>query len=238
VDNTWIFLLVGLAAIAFFIYQWYANAQRRQELLAWGLARGLTFDPSERDGFDSQFAAFECLQKGENQYAHNILEGDWHGRKILAFDYHYETESHDSKGGTTHESHEFSAVILFSPTPLEPLAIRPEGFFDKVTEFFGKEDINFESAEFSRKFYVTAPDKKWAYDVLHQRTMEFLLGSPVFNIQFTWNCAIAYDDSTFDSKDFQAAAEVLQGILDRLPDYLVQQQKQNYFNGNKEKSHG
>jgi hypothetical protein len=66
--------------------------------------------------------------------------------------------------------------------------------------------------------------------------MEFLLTAPVFNLQFAWNCAVAYRDKTFNTKDFQAAAEVLREILDRLPEYLKKQQKENYFpdkNGDK-----
>jgi hypothetical protein len=229
-------VLVGLAVIAFMIYKWHADSQRRLEILRWTQSKGLSFDPSQRGGLDNQFSTFECLKKGENRYAKNLIEGDWQGRKLLAFDYHYEIEHHGSKGETHHESHDFSAVILFSPTPLEPRFIRPEGFFDKITEFLGMDDIDFESAEFSRKFYVTAPDKKWAYDVLHQRTMEFLLAAPVFTLQFAWNCVIAYRDTTFDPKEFEAAVEVIKGILDRLPEYVTKQQKDNYFsntNGDK-----
>ena len=37
------------------------------------------------------------------------------------------------------------------------------------------DDIDFESDEFSRKFYVQSSDRKFAYDVLHPRMMEFLL---------------------------------------------------------------
>ncbi len=231
-----VFLLLGLAAIAFLIYKWYVTSQRNLEILRWAQTKDLKFDPFKKLGLDSRFSSFEFLQKGEDRYAQNLLEGNWRGRKFLGFDYHYEIEHHSSKGGTYHESHEFSAVILFSDVPLEPLFIRPEGFFDKVTEFFGMDDIDFESAEFSRKFYVTAPDKKWAYDVLHQRTMEFLLSSPVFNIQFAWNCAVAYRNTTFSASEFEAAAEVLNGILDWLPEYLVRQQKEHYFsdkNGDK-----
>ena len=37
----------------------------------------------------------------------------------------------------------------------------------------------FESAEFSRRFHVSSPDKRFAYDVIDPRMMEFLLrGDP------------------------------------------------------------
>jgi len=119
------------------------------------------------------------------------MEGTWSDRHLLAFDYHYETHSTDSKGHRRTNHHHFSAVILASALPLKPLFIRAEGFFDKLTEFVGFDDIDFESAEFSRKFYVKAKDRRWAYDVIHARTMEFLLSMPRFTIQFDRNNVIA-----------------------------------------------
>jgi hypothetical protein len=221
--------LIALIAIGFAIYSWYAASQRRIALLNWARTAGLTFSPENRYGLNSRYPNFECLRQGDNQYAYNIMEGDFGGRGFLAFDYHYETYSSSSKGERETHHHYFSAVILKSDVPLKALFIRPENLLDKITAFVGFDDIDFESAEFSRKFYVKAPDKKWAYDVLHQRAMEFLLAQPVFTIQFDWNCAMAWRNGTFGVADFPAAAEVLRGLLDRLPAYLVQQQRQEFL---------
>ena len=56
--------------------------------------------------------------------------------------------------------------------PRHPLE---EFFGPPFGEFFGHDDIDFESAEFSRNFYVKSSDRKWAFDILHARAMEFLL---------------------------------------------------------------
>ena len=112
-----------------------------------------------------------------------------------------------------------------SPILLEPLFIRPENFFDKLTEFIGFNDIDFESAEFSKKFYVKSPDKKWAYDIIHPRMMEFLLASPMFSIQFDLLSVIVYRDNTFSPADFDAAADLVNGIFERIPDYVIQNQR-------------
>jgi hypothetical protein len=143
------------------------------------------------------------------------------GRSIAAFDYHYETHSTDSKGNRETENHSFSAVVIDSGLPLKPLLIRHEGLFDKVTAFLGMEDINFESAEFSRKFFVKSPDRKWAYDVLPARTLQLLLDSPVFKIEFVDSQVMAHRESTFSVADFDAAAVLVSGILDGFPEYLV-----------------
>ncbi len=214
-----LFVVIGVFVVAAIIYSFYAASKRRQALTAWARAHGMTFDPSKDRSMDDRFGEFDCLRRGHSRYSHNHITGQWNGREFLGFDYHYETGS-----GKNHSTHRFSAVILASNIPLKPLFIRPEHFFDKVTEFFGYDDIDFESAEFSRKFYVKSPDKKWAYDVIHQRTMDYLLSAPRFTVKFDRRHVIVYRSSTYKSEDFAAAAELVEGILERLPEYVIRQQ--------------
>jgi len=221
-----IIVLVVLLVIGLIVYGWYAAEQRKKLLHTWARTHGLRFDPEKRYGLDDRFGEFDCLSEGRNRHAFNVSEGDWRGREILAFDYHYETQSTNSKGRTSTTNHYFSAVILFCDVPLKPLFIRPEGFFDKITQFFGYDDIDFESAEFSRKFYVKSPDKRWAYDVIHQGVMELLLDGPVFTMKFGPNCAVAYRSSTFKPQEFASAAELIRGVFDRFPEYLIRQQRE------------
>jgi hypothetical protein len=223
--NWWIVALFVAAFAALAAWQYYAAKKRRQALKSWASSHGLSFNPTRDYTLDERFP-FGCLKQGHRRYAYNRLHGSWRGRELIAFDYHYETYSYDSKGRRRTHHHHFSAVILKSQVPLKPLFIRPEGLFDKITEFLGFDDIDFESIEFSREFYVKAPDKRWAYDVLHPRAMEFLLNSPRFSIQFDGDWAIAYRSSRFSPEEFGEAAEVLYGIFERLPRYLKEQQRQ------------
>lgn len=220
----WIFVLFIALIVVIAILSAQARAKRRKELSEWGAAHGLTFTPDSNYGWDARFPAFRCLRQGDNRYAYNILFGRWGERSFIGFDYHYETHSTDSKGHRQTHHHHFSAVILEAGIPLQPLEIRPEGFFDRIGAFFGFEDINFESAEFSRKFHVTAPDRRWAYDVLHVRSIEYLMAAPVFSIAFDDARVIAHRSATFRPDEFGQAADVIAGLLDRLPDYLVRQQ--------------
>jgi hypothetical protein len=217
--------IVAAIAAAVFV-GWYAAAKRRQALAAWAAAKGLAFADQRVCGLDDRYPDFHALRRGSNRYAYNVLSGAWQGRAFLGFDYHYETQSTNSKGQRQTQDHYFSAAILASPVPLKPLLIRPEGLLDKVSEFFGMDDIDFESAEFSRKFFVKAPDRKWAYDVIHARAMEALLARPAFTIEFGPAAAIAARDRVFSTDDFDQAAQVLAGLLDGLPGYVVQQQRE------------
>ena len=214
----WVLVIaVGAAVIA--LAAWF-SAKRRKTLAAWASGKGLAFRPGRDSGFDEHYRAFGCLRRGYSRYAHNIAEGDWNGRHVTAFDYRYVTGA-----GKNRRTHHFSATILRSNVTLKPLRIRSENVLDRVTEFFGLDDIDFESAEFSREFHVKSPDKKWAYDVLHQRTMEFLLPMPRFSIEFDDRHVIAWRNRRFNAETFESAIAVVEGVLDRLPDYVVRQQK-------------
>ncbi len=128
-----------------------------------------------------------------------------------------------SQGGST--------VVLYTDISLKPLSIRHEGLGDKVADSLNAkdyDDVKFESTEFNSQFHVKSPDLKWAYDVLSQATMEFLLKSPRFHLDFYGNTIIAYRDGVGFCKiaDFEDAIKVTTGILDRLPASLIQELKE------------
>ncbi len=220
-----IVIVVVAVIIAVAVLGHLAAKKRREAMAKWARGRGFAFDAGKDHGMDGRFGRFSCLQQGSRRYAYNTCSGRVGERELVAFDYHYETYSTDSKGRRQTHHHYFSAVIVNARLPLKPLFIRPEGFFDKVTEFLGYDDIDFESSEFSRRFYVKSPDKKWAFDVIHQATMEFLLHAPTFTLDFQAPHVIAYRSKKFDVEEFDSALGVVEGILERLPEYLLRELK-------------
>ena len=222
------FILIIIAVIALIIAGVIVKHKkaegRRKELAGWAFSKGLNFSPGRDGSIDNRYS-FKCLQRGSNRYGYNIIEGNLGNRPVCAFDYHYETHHTDSKGNRQTSHHYFSAVIVDSGLPLKPLFIREERLFDKLADFVGFNDIDFESAEFSKKFYVKSPDKKWAYDVLHQATMEFMLQSLQYDIEFLGRHVIAYRNKTFKAGYFEEALILVNGILDRLPESLIQELK-------------
>ena len=171
---------------------------------------------------------FDCLQNGDYCYSYNVTEGTSGNRPFRAFDYCYRCESDSSERGSfllvlwlmgrDRTDHHFSAVVIEAGIPLKPLSIRPEGFFNKIAEFVGLEDIDFESAEFSQRFRVRSPDRRWAYDVVHQKTMELMLAHPGFLVDFCGSQVMAYyHDRVFSLGDFESALKVVTGIVDYPP---------------------
>ncbi len=213
-------ILVILIVAAVVGVSFYFTAQRRRDLASWAAHAGFAFSAAADRTYGNAYPDFQCLHRGHSRYAYNIARGTWHGRPLEAFDFRYVTGH-----GKDRTVHTFSAIIVTSQVPLKPLRIRPESAFDKVTEFFGADDIDFESDEFSRRFFVKSPDKKWAYDVLHQRTMQFLLDSPKFHVEFDTRSVICWRNRRFNLETRESAIGVVEGILDRLPGYVVHEQQ-------------
>jgi len=223
-----VLIVIAVIAVAIGAAVWNSRMKdkRRQELAGWAQANGLKFLPDKDHSVWMRYQPFKCLQRGEDRYAYNIMLGTSGTRVMSAFDYHYETHSTNSKGQRQTHHHYLSALVVDAGLPLKPLFIRPEGLLDKVTEFVGIDDIDFESAEFSQKFFVKSPDRRWAYDVLHQKTMELMLAYPRFHIDFQGSQVMAYyDNKTFTLGEFGSALKVVTGILDYLPESVVRELK-------------
>ena len=201
-----------------------AKDRREKELREWARTNGFTYSATEvLMRFRCQ--PFQCLQKGDYCNSFNVIEGTSGNRPLRAFDYHYYSETEPGRGK---DHHYFSAVVIEAGIPLLPLAIRPRGLLDEVTEFIGFEEIGFESAEFSQKFVVKSPDRRWAYDVVHQKTMELMLAYPHFLIDFQGSQIMAYyHDRMFQLGEFESALKVVTGIVDGLPESAVRDLKES-----------
>ena len=226
-----VFVILVIAAVATIVWlaireQGCLRDRRRQELAGWAQANGLKFLPENDYSIGYRYRPFKCLQQGKNRYGCNIMVGTSGQRVMCGFDYHADTNAASINALHPARADHFSAVVVNAGFPLKPLSIRPQGFFDRVTEFVGFDGIEFESAEFSRRFAVSSPDRRWAYDVLHQKTMEMMLEYPRFRIDFQGTQVAAYSGhADFSPGEFQSALNLVSGILDNLPESVVRDLK-------------
>lgn len=206
-------------AIIVAVFNHKKEKERREKLREFASSRNLYFQEARVHGFEQDYPEFDFLQQGSGRYAYNILSGESSGYGVTGFDYHFQTTSTDSKGRTTTHHHHFSTIIITSDFRLKPLAIRPEGLFDKVTAAFGWDDIDFESAEFSRKFHVKAEDRRWAYDALPQSTMEYLLESPQYELHMDYRHLAVRGKGRFEPWEFRKALEIGETMLNGIPEF-------------------
>ena len=215
-----ILIIVVVVAIAgAIVYGQVMVARRREAMSALASQLGLQFKEDDDHDLAENLSFLRGLDEGSNRYVYNRLEGSYRGHHVQAFDFHYETYSHSKHGRqTTH--HHFSVVTLRLPRSVPEVLIAPEGIFSKIAQAFGYDDIDFESAEFSRAFCVRSPDKKFAYDVCHPQMMEYLLARRELAIEFENNLLALAFGAQLEPPEIETWLNEAVEIRRLMPDYL------------------
>lgn len=167
-------VIILIAAI--FAISYWSDKKRREAMQAVARQLGFDFSPDKDRILAGQYGFLDHLDDGRNRYAFNVMSGAaGDGASVKIFDYHYETQSRNSKGHTTTHHHYRSIFTITLPKNFPELNIEPEGFFSKIGQSLGFDDIDFESVEFSKRFEVRSRDKKFAYDFCNALMIYFLL---------------------------------------------------------------
>ena len=203
-----VFLIVIVAATI-------AAHKRREAFRALAAGLGLRYEPSRRRDLARQYKFLDKLRRGHNRYAYNILSGSYKEHELILFDYHYQTGS-----GKNTQHHHFSFFILHLPFVFPELVIGPEHIFSKIAQSFGYDDIDFESHEFSRKFCVRSPDKKFAYDVCNARMIEYLLSNCNFSIEIESNVMAISFNRRLAPDQIEPNLNRLLEVRSLMPEYL------------------
>lgn len=221
--------LILIAAGAYHSHQQKKKRTEALRLLAAGL--GWQFFPEKDYSHDEQYTHYEIFRQGDSRFAYNTLVGSvivggkpW---PVKMGDFHYQTTTRHNKKTTTH-THLFSYLILELPYVRVPdLLIRREGMFDAIKNLFGFDDIDFESAEFSRRFFVKSPDKRFAYDVIHPGMMEFLLRSdpPTIDAE-NGRCCLSDGQRIWTPEQCHATIAWAQQFFELWPSHVVSQLEQ------------
>ena len=209
-----IFGMVALIAVVLVIGYIY-NKKRREAMAALAMRLGLHFNPRKRRDLARRYRFLDKLRRGSNRYAYNLLSGNYQGHDVMIFDYHYQVNS----GKNTHH-YNFSFFILGLPATFPELVIDKEGFFSKVAQALGYDDIDFESHEFSRKFRVRSPNKKFAYDVCNGQMIEYLLSNSDLSIEIEGEVMAISFNSRLSPEYIEPNLNRLIRVRSLMPEYL------------------
>ena len=215
-----IFVLFVLLIIGGAIYAAIAARKRREELSELATRLGLDFRPDDDYELAERFGFLDKLAQGSNRYAFNVMSGNYRQNPVLVFDYHYETHSTDSKGRRQTHHHYFSFFILLLPVSFPELKVTREGLLSKFAQALGYDDIDFESAEFSRTFCVRSKDRKFAYDVCNAQMMEYLLANRDLSLEIEGSALALAFGTRLSAPEIEGNLQRLLEIRLRLPDYL------------------
>ena len=215
------FLLFGLVALVgggFAYLGWLQAKKRRELLMQFAAGQGWTWVPRD-DQFAQRFDGAP-FGTGDHRKALNVLQGQWRGRPMVAFDYSYETHSTDSQGHRSTTTHRYAVCALALDAWVPRVEVVPEGFLGRIGTALGAQDVELESEDFNRRYRVRAADPKLAYDVLPPRTMEALLARPALHLRLSGADAVCWEDGSHSPAELLARLDALAVLLDGIPSFV------------------
>jgi hypothetical protein len=220
-----IFAAVVALVIIAIVYSVKAARKRREALQQFANENGFRFDPADDRALPGTLAEFGTFNRGSDRRAYNTLSGDLSVDSrpvaIRIGDYRFTTESGSGKDRqqTTHRLSYLHARLAFACTAT--LTVRRENFFDKIGGAIGFEDINFESAEFSRKFHVKSDDKKFTYDLFDPRMIEWYLPSNPPTLEIIGRDLLLTMGGVWTPEDMCKQLEWAKAFIEHWPAHIV-----------------
>lgn len=191
-----------------------ARRRRRDRVRAWAEAAGHTFR-EEDDGLEHRFRGFEPFGKGTSRRVRHVVTGHRGGHRFLAFQY-----EHTTGGGKDRKRHVHTVCVLRTPVSSPGLSLRRERLHHRVLDTLGGEDIDFESDAFSRLYWVKGTDRRFAYDVLHPRMMEYLMPHAGYVWQWRGGDLMLHVAGPIEPERVEAMVDVCGGMVALLPRHL------------------
>ena len=212
--------LIIAAVIGLIWLHFYLRKIRRQKLAAVARELGLTYYPGGSCNLEDRYGFFELFQRGDSHHSYDLIAGYRNGIEVMLFDFSYMTGS-----GKNRTRHARTVTVIELPTDryFPYVIIRPEGFFDKVASAIGFNDIDFESVEFSKKFFVKGKDRRFAYDLVHTGMMEYLLTQGSVCIEVANTAMLVHHDKRLSPDRWTELYWRADGFLNRIPRRLFSQ---------------
>lgn len=215
-ESYWVFIFIALIVVVGFVIAHLAAEKRRKDLAELAERAGLFFS-AYTDDVHSIYYGFTPFGSGSGRRSTNLLHGQRGEVRWQIFDYRYTTGS-----GKNRKTHHYGIAAAHVPLRLKRLAIRPEGWFDKIASMVGFDDINFESEEFSRQYHVSCSVRKFAYDLIHPQMIEFLLTCQRRHWQMEGDVVLLHKSGRFSAYELEEVLTMVEGFVQRIPPYVRQ----------------
>jgi len=153
----------------------HLKRKRRAELAAFAAQQGLQYSPGDPVGLVDP--SFPLFQMGDGRGCENVLWGSWRGLPLAEGDYWYYTR--DSRGGRTYHHYSVVVVTLEHDVFVPYVSITRQSLLTSIGDHLGLEGISFESEAFNRMFTVRAEEREFAFKLIDEQMMQWLLSTEV-----------------------------------------------------------
>lgn len=225
-------VLLVLAVIVLVIWQVQLHAERerkrRADLAEFARQNGMDFSQDDRWNLGARYQGVADIGRGHNRYALDVLMRG--GESPLAvFRYHFktwETRTVTRNGRTRTERYEKTHwrqyLVLETGSAFPHFTLRPEGLFDKLAGFVGFDDIDFESEQFSKRYFCKSENKEFAYAIVHPPMMEYLMDLGLAVELHNRRLIMDLGGAKFDVDRVHRAMAGMTGFINRIPDFVWQ----------------
>ena len=130
--------------------------KRREAYEQHCLIRGFKFEVERPEGERRFRDFFEPFNQGRSRRWGYTISGERHGAPFTAFEYRWVTG-----GGKSSQTHHIGGMVWeLDDAVLTTFALTPEGWFSRLGQVFGMQDIDFDDApEFSKAYRLKGPDE-------------------------------------------------------------------------------
>ncbi|TCP57227.1 hypothetical protein EV191_1011180 [Tamaricihabitans halophyticus] len=161
-------------------------ARVRHQLGSWCASNGWSYRDNVPDTLLNYFDGTP-FTRGTMRELRHVLTATYQDRPVLVSElgYYYpadvvqygsgprtRTSMRGNPGGTV------QAGVVQLPAAVPRLQVARAGLLSSAAEVFGVRDLQLESVQFNQTFQIGCDIPRFAYDVLHPRTMEWLLTDP------------------------------------------------------------
>ncbi|MQM24963.1 type III secretion system chaperone family protein [Glycomyces albidus] len=179
---------------------------------AWAAHHGFQYRPA--DDSVLRISARPPFTAGHGRSGVDVFRGVHRGVHLHCFEYRYRTS--DGENETTHY---FQVVAVGLPAMRPYLEIGREGLLPKS---LGK-DIDFENHAFNERFRVVSANPRFAHDVIHPRTMEWMLADPraqSYRWRFEGSWLMTFRKGRLNLDELLPVADFLCDVLAQIPKHV------------------
>lgn len=202
---------VGLIVFLVYYTRKVRNA-RIAQCAAWAAQHGFHYWPEDRTALG--ISGRTPFNLGHSHQALDVFRGKHRGLHMHCFQYQFVTG-----GGKSRSVHQYQIVAISLPTSRPFLDIGHENFMSKRFE----KDLDFENQAFNDHYRIESDSPRFAYDVIHPRTMEWMLADRralVTRWRFEGSWLLTFRSGPLVLEELHYYADFLHAVLAQVPEHV------------------
>jgi hypothetical protein len=170
------------------------------------------------------FQHLTSFGQGHSHSVKNLITGAHKDFGVTIFDYQYKVTTNNGKSSST-TTYNVQVVSVALPMVLPRFTMQPENFLLAIGEKFGYREIEFESEEFNKRWFVRGEDERSIYDLLHPRAMERMQVASLSRWEFGGNMITVLDTSLQEPMSVERTFHDIADFVALVPNYYRQDRK-------------